>query len=147
MNLTGACGKCNRAKGTRRLLEFLAGLQPGMDPQDIPLARFGKLTVAAANLDEARRNGQADRCGTTTVLSALLRARPDAEGALAYRHRHKRRGRRAAWIHALMTREGEADAGAACRRLGGGGNRTRGGVESNEPLFVASTKPGRKAAS
>ena len=136
LNLAGTCERCNRAKGTRSLLAFAAGLHREMELNGAPLARFGGLTVATANLDEATGSGQPDRWGTRLVLEALLRTRPEAEGAVAYRRRHQGRGRRPAWIHALATPADGADAGAVCRRLGGGGSRTRGGVESDEPLFV-----------
>ena len=136
LNLAGACRQCNRAKGTRSLLEFVAGLHREMELKDAALARFGGLTVATANLDDEIGGGKPVSWGTRTVLEALLRARPDAEGALAYHRRHQGRGQRPAWIQALATPAGGADAGAVCRRLGGGGSRTRGGVESNEPLFV-----------
>ena len=136
LNLTGACRRCNRAKGQRGLLAFITGTQSTMDTGKMPRARFGKLSVALVNLDDARRNWTSEGCGTRTVLTEVLRARPDAQGALGYRRRHKGAGRRPAWIHVLMTREGECDAGAACKALGGGGSPTRGGVESDDPLFV-----------
>lgn len=136
LNLTGACRRCNRTKGQRGLLAFITGTQPAIETGEMPPARFGNLTVALVNLDEARRNSTSQGCGTTTVLAEVLRVRPDAQGALGYRRRHKGAGRRPAWIHVLMTREGECDAGSVCKALGGGGGRTRGGVESDDPLFV-----------
>ena len=142
LNLAGACDRCNRAKGSQSLLAFVAGLQPEIDVGDAALTRFGGLRVATADLEQATGTGQPDRWGTRHVLEALLRARPEAQGALAYRRRHQGQGRRPAWIHALATPAGGADAGAVCRRLGGGGNRRRGGVESDEPLFVAVSQVG-----
>ena len=135
MNLTGSCRRCNRAKGTRSLLEFAAGLKREIELKNVKLARFGGLTVATADLREATGNGQPDRWGTRAVLDTLLQARPEAEGALAYRRRHHGGGHRPAWIHALATPTGGADAGRICQALGGGGSKTRGGVESNKPLF------------
>ena len=106
LNLAGACDRCNRAKGSRPLLAFLAGLHLEIDLGGAVLADFGGLRVATANLDKATGSSQPDRWGTRDVLEALLRARPDAEGALGYRQRHQGRGRRPAWIHVLATPAG-----------------------------------------
>ena len=135
MNLTAACRRCNRAKDTRSLLEFVAGLKREIELKNVRLARFGGIRVATADLGEATGNGKPASWSTGAVLDALRQARPEADGALAYRQRHRGRGQRPAWIHALATPTGGADAGRICQALGGGGSKTRGGVESDEPLF------------
>ena len=63
LNLAGACEQCNRAKGTRSLLEFAAGLHREIELKDAALARFGGLTVATANLNEATGSGQPGQMG------------------------------------------------------------------------------------
>ena len=135
-NLTGACSRCNRAKSTRSLFEFTAGVQHDVELHGSRRIRFGGLEVAAVDLDEAKGSSSPGRSWTRSVLQTLLRTHPETDGALAYRRRHRGNGQRPAWNHALATRPGTVDAGTVCRQVGGGGSHTHGGVESDRTLFT-----------
>ena len=114
LNLAGTCERCNRAKGTRSLLAFAAGLHREMELNGAPLARFGGLTVATANLDEATGSGQPDRWGD----KARARGAP-ADAA---------RGRRSRGLPLTPPGTRAATSMDPCARHAGGRSRRRGGM-------------------
>ena len=131
-NTTGACTRCNLAKSSTGLLQYMAActgsgrhIRPYTHELDGLLLAIGDIrkTPYLAGLGANRTNN---------LLQKLLEARPDADGAMAYGRR-----RRARWIHVVFLRDGRGDAGKMCRRRGGGGNSTRGGFEGPKPVFVA----------
>ena len=125
-NLTGACRRCNSAKGRERLLHLLVAQRHDGFALRSGTAALGNLTVAVADMNAVPGTNVATGALTNRLMDHLLNEHPETDGALLYRH-HRRNGNGSPqYLHILQTRPGKADAGAICRSRGGGGTATRG---------------------
>ena len=143
-NTTGSCHHCNQAKASTRLLQFLSGRRVPLRILEPRLERLDGNLVAIADLRRAPYDPQGPRDRSSRLLTALLTARPEADGAVLYGLREQKgQHPSTAWVHILRMRPGTADAGAICRRHGGGGSVDYGGFVSKRLLFG---NPGPTAA-
>ena len=130
-NTTGACIRCNQAKSYTGLLQYMAARTGSAEHMQPQAHELDGLLLAVADLRKTPYLARLGSNRTNELLQKLLDARPDVDGALAYRKR-----RAARWVHIVLLRDGRGHAGELCRRRGGGGNTTRGGFENRRPVFA-----------
>ena len=133
-NVTGACRRCNVAKGSQKLMQFLVGQRPGGVYIRTTTSKFAGLVVAIADLRAIPSRGPRPKRFTQALAKKMLEEHPGADGALLYAHRRNNNGEQQ-YLHILRTREQGADAGALCRQFGGRGSAEQGGFTANRPMY------------
>ena len=133
-NTTGACHECNQNKAAIRLLQFLSGRSVPLRLVEPRLERLDGSLVATADLRQTPYDSGGNRNRSSRLLTALLAARPEADGAVLYGRRGRNdRHHGVTWVHILRMRPGTADAATICRH--GGGTRDYGAFVTRRPLF------------